>query len=98
MSAMMISQVQIHDPALFQDYLAKSKDIAGRYGAELLARGRLEMVFNGNDKPAPLVVIARFPSLEKLNAWFEDDDYKAIIGLRDKSSHQEMTAWTLIED
>ena len=61
MSALMIARITVKDPDKFQDYLTRSKQIASQYGAELLHRGTVSRVLNGDDDHA-LVVIARFSS------------------------------------
>ena len=39
MSALMIATITVKDPEKFQQYLAKTQEVAAPYGAELLFRG-----------------------------------------------------------
>ena len=56
MSAIMIATITVKDPEKFQQYLARTQEVAAAYGAELLVRGKADR---------PLTVANR---LEKLNA------------------------------
>ncbi|MBZ0215293.1 MAG: DUF1330 domain-containing protein, partial [Fimbriimonadaceae bacterium] len=43
-----------------------------------------------------LVVIVRFPSLEKLNAWYASDEYQALVPLREEAANIKMTGYQII--
>ena len=93
MSAFMISQITITDAEKFQEYLTKTQIVAKHYGAQMMFRGKLNSVLNGQAKDHSIVVAVRFPDAEKLNSWFHSTDYQALIPLRDASSIQIMTAY-----
>ncbi|MES0864362.1 DUF1330 domain-containing protein [Ruegeria sp. SCPT10] len=93
MSALFISRVTIKDPAKFQEYLQKSKDLASQYGAELLASGRDPRALAGETIKHQLAVVVRFPTVEDLNAWHDSPAYQALVPLRLESSEQEMTVY-----
>lgn len=93
MSALFISRVTIKDPAKFQKYLQKSKDLASQYGAEHLASGRDPRSLAGEAIKHQLAVVVRFPTVEDLNAWHESPAYQALVPLRLESSEQEMTVY-----
>lgn len=95
MSALMISTITVKDPAKFQEYLAKTQEVARTFGAEIVFRGKLDRVLNGNGDHQ-LVVVARFPSAEKLNAWYDSPEYEPLIPLREEGSHMNMTAYDAI--
>ena len=48
----MIARISVKDPEKFQDYLAKTQQIAAPYGAEFLYRGKVDRALNGNDDHA----------------------------------------------
>lgn len=96
MSALMIARITVKDPDKFQDYLTRSKQIASQYGAELLHRGTVSRALNGDDDHA-LVVIARFPSVDSINEWFDSDAYKPLAALRDEGTDMQMTSYALAE-
>lgn len=94
MSALMISTIEVTDPQSFASYLQKSKQLASRYGAELLFRGTQTDSLNGDSPSGPMIVIARFPDIDSIKAWNNSQEYKDLIPLRDAGSHQVMTAYT----
>ena len=98
MSALMVSQVEVLSPALFQEYLEKSKAIAGPLGAELIVRGRFAESLNGEPQPHHLLMIAKFPTIEAIETWFGCDEYKAIVPLRDRGSNQTISVYSMLED
>lgn len=95
MSALMISTITVKDAAKFQEYLAKTQEVAQTFGAELVFRGKLDRVLNGNGGHQ-IVVVAKFPSAEKLNAWFDSPEYQLLIPLREEGAHMNMTAYDAI--
>ncbi|WP_282609418.1 DUF1330 domain-containing protein [Pelagibius sp. Alg239-R121] len=93
MSAIMISQIKVTDPEAFQAYLSKTQEIARPYGAELLFRGRMGDVLNGQPEGHHLVVIARFPDAATIQRWHASPEYQALIPLRDQGSSQIMVTY-----
>ncbi|MEM1422109.1 MAG: DUF1330 domain-containing protein [Pseudomonadota bacterium] len=93
MSALFISRVTIKDPAKFQDYLQRSKDLASLHGAQLLASGKAPRALSGSPAPHQLAVIVRFPGMEVLEAWHASEAYQALIPLREEASDQEITVY-----
>ena len=95
MSALMIARITVKDPAKFQDYLAKTKSLAAQFGAELLYRGKVNRALNGKDDHA-LAVIAKFPSVEKLNEWYDSEAYQPLKALRDEGTDMQMTSYEVM--
>jgi uncharacterized protein (DUF1330 family) len=93
MTALMISTIEVTDPASFQDYMMATQKVAGPYGAKLLFRGKLDAMLSESDRPGPLVVVVSFPDIETLHRWNASPEYQDLIPLRDKSSVQTMTAY-----
>ncbi|MGI9452448.1 MAG: DUF1330 domain-containing protein [Geminicoccaceae bacterium] len=90
----MIARITVKDPEKFKQYLAKTQQVAASYGAELLYRGKVDRALNGSDDHA-LAVIAKFPSVEKLNAWYDSDAYQPLKALRDAGTDMQMTSYEL---
>ena len=93
MSAIMMSQIKVTNPEIFQNYLEKSKTIASRYGAELMFRGKKQGVLNGQTGEHQMLVIARFPDMASIDAWSADPEYQALIPLREEGSEQVMVTY-----
>ncbi len=93
MPALMISQVTVTDQEKFQDYFAQTRTIGAKYGAKAVARGNHAKTLNGDDDGHQMVVVVEFPSMEQLEAWYDSNEYKAIVPLREEGSHQHMVAY-----
>ena len=96
MSALMIARITVKDPAKFQEYFAKTQQVAAPYGAELLVRGKVDRALNG-DKDHAIAVIAKFPSIAKLNEWYDSDAYRPLKALRDEGTDMHMTSYEIID-
>ncbi len=94
MSALMIAKITVKDPEKFKAYFAKTQQVAAPYGAELLYRGKVDRALSGSDDHA-LAVIAKFPNVEKLNAWYDSDAYQPLKALRDEGTDMQMTSYEL---
>lgn len=95
MSALFISRVTIKDQAKFQEYLHRSKDLAARHGAKLLASGKAPRALSGSPAPHQIAVIVSFPSMEELDEWHDSKAYQDLIPLRQEASDQEITVYDL---
>ena len=96
MSALMIANIAIKDQAKFEEYLTKSKQLAGPYGAELVYRGKTDRILAGGENDHGLIVIAKFPSLDKINEWFDSEDYQALVPLREAGTEMKMTTYSIL--
>ena len=97
MSALMIARITVKDPALFQDYLAKSKQLASGYGAELVYRGKVGSDLTGEARDHELVVIAKFPSLQSIDDWYGSEEYRPLMALRDEGTEMRMTSYAVTD-
>ncbi len=93
MSALFTSRITLKDQARFQEYLEKSKAMAGKHGAELLASAIEPRALSGNPKPHQIVVVVRFPSMDDLDAWHDSQAYQDLLPLRLEASDQEITVY-----
>lgn len=93
MPAYMISQVTVTNRDKFQDYLAKTRSVAAQFGARPVAVGTQPKILNGESDGHQMVFVIEFETIEKLNAWYNSDDYQALASLRDEGSIQRMIAY-----
>ena len=96
MSAIMIARITVKNPARFQEYLAKTQQLAASYGANLLVRGKADRVLTGGNKDHQLTIVVNFPSLEKIDEWYESDAYKPLMALRDEGADMQMTSYEVM--
>ncbi len=65
-------------------YQQAAGPLAAKHGAQPVAQLPLASHPVG-DTPAAFVAVARFPSSEAVDTFFQDDDYLAIVDVRDRS-------------
>lgn len=94
MSALMIARITVKSPEKFKENLAKSKELAAAHGAELLFRGQVDRALNG-DNDHTLAIIAQFPSIADINAWYDSPAYQPLKAVRDKGTQMQMTSYQL---
>ena len=85
MSAYLIAQLKITDPAAFERYRAKVPEVIERYGGRYLVRGGDTEVLEGA-LPMPRLVVIVFPSMADAKRFYHSPEYQEIIGLRTAAS------------
>ncbi|HKM62907.1 MAG TPA: DUF1330 domain-containing protein [Acidisphaera sp.] len=91
--AYLIGNLQITDPARFQQYREPVEVQLARVGARFLVRGGAVTAVEGDPGLHRLIVIA-FPDMTTLRTRHDSDDYAPLIRLRQSAS----TGWfTLAE-
>ena len=81
MAAYFIAQYQVKDPSLYQEYSAGAGPTLAAHGAELVALDVAAETIEGTP-PGAQTVIIKFESTEKAKAWYNSDDYQAVVGKR----------------
>lgn len=74
MSAYLISEVDVHDPAGFEAYRTIAAKAIVQYGGRYLVRGGAASIVEGGPPPKNIIV-AEFPWMEKLNEWYASPEY-----------------------
>lgn len=82
MTAYVIIQVKVSDPALLKAYQQKAPDIIKKYHGKILARGGETVTLEGNSKPDRVVII-EFPSLAQANSFYSSTEYTEARSLRE---------------
>jgi len=83
--AYVIAEVEVTDPTVFQDYVAKAGPTLGPHQAQFLARSKA--VSKEGTAPAGEIVVLRFESLEAAERWYNSAEYSAAIPLRQRSAN-----------
>ena len=86
MSVYVVGQLNIHNPADYQEYLAGFTPIFERYDGELLATSQQETEVLEGAWAMPRTVLMRFPDTETARAWFNDPDYQKLAEIRRRSA------------
>jgi uncharacterized protein (DUF1330 family) len=85
MSAFVIFDVEIHDPARYQVFMAAVKPALAAAGARYLARGRAHRVYEGDWLPRRLVIL-EFPSVSAWEQFYRGPIYQGLRTIRDECS------------
>ena len=86
MAAYVIGEVEITDPATYEDYRKQVLAVVTKYGGRFIARGGRAEALEGSPAAKRLVVL-EFPSYEQAQTWYRSPEYAPLITLRQKASH-----------
>ena len=85
MSAYVIFDVEIRDPARYQDFMKAVKPALDAAGGRYLARGGEHKVYEG-DWQQRRIVLLEFPSVAAFEAFYNGKVYGDLKGIRDECS------------
>jgi uncharacterized protein (DUF1330 family) len=89
MTAYVILDIEITDPALFEEYKKIAPASIAAFGGKYLARGGATETLEGSWYPKRLVIL-EFDSVPKARAWLESNEYKNARDLRQKTSRTQL--------
>ena len=89
MPAYMINDMEVTDPATFDEYRKLSPAAIAQYGGRFLARGGATTRLEGTWLPKRLVIV-EFPSVERAQAWLDSPEYAKARALRHASARSNM--------
>ena len=88
MTAYVIFDIEVTDPAGYADYKELAQATVPLYGGKYLARGGKTETLEGQWQPARLVIL-EFPSTEQAKTWINSPEYAPARALRNKYAHSE---------
>ena len=91
MSAYVIFDVEIRDPARYQDFMSQVKPALAQAGAKYLARGGEHRVYEGDWLPRRIVIL-EFPNLEAWESFYNGPVYQGLKSIRDECSSARLVA------
>lgn len=86
MAAYLIAQIEVLDPAGFEEYRSQVPALFKKHGARLLVRGGEVETIEGEWDPGRLLVW-EFPSKEDITRLFESEEYAPLHALRKRSAN-----------
>jgi uncharacterized protein (DUF1330 family) len=96
MTAFFIATSKINNLEKFQQYGQQAGSSIGSYGGELVLKGKFEeSLTTAKTGIHQAVGIISFPSLEKLNDWYQSDIYQGLIPLRDEAVDMTITTYSV---
>ena len=89
MSAYVIVDINIHDPAGYEKYKQLAASTVEAYGGKYVARGGATEVFEGAWTPGRLVIL-EFESIEQARTWLDSPEYGPPKALRHQTATTNM--------
>jgi uncharacterized protein (DUF1330 family) len=79
MSAYLISQIEVLDPEAWENYRLRAAPAIAQFGGRYLVRGAaaevIEADWPSEEPPPQTVIVAEFPSMTALKAWYASPEY-----------------------
>ena len=91
MAAYMIADIEVHDPAIYDEYRKQVKATIDQYGGRFLVRGGAHELLEG-EADIHRTVVLEFPSMEALKRWYHSPEYAPLIALRKKAARGHLFA------
>jgi len=89
MPAYIIVQVEVTDPAGYDDYKKIVPASLAAYGGKFAVRGGACETLEGSWQPKRVVVL-EFPCMERAKQWWASDEYRDAKALRQRTAKTEM--------
>lgn len=89
MPAYIVVEIEVKDPAVFEEYKKLSPATIQQYGGRYLARGGATECLEGDWLPSRLVIL-EFPSMEQARVWYNSPEYTHAKGYRLRSAGGQM--------
>jgi len=88
-AAYIVVQIDVHDPATYEEYKAAAQNTLAAFGGRYLVRGAPVECLEGTWTPRRFVVL-EFPSKEQARAWWASAAYGPARAIRHASATSEM--------
>jgi uncharacterized protein (DUF1330 family) len=85
MAAYLVAELEVTDPAQFEEYRKGVPASIAAYGGRYIARGGAIEPLEGDWSPKRMVIV-EFPSLAQAKAWYASAEYRDLLALRLKSA------------
>ncbi len=85
MAAYLIADVDVKDPAAYEEYRLKVADTSAPFGARYLTRAGATEVLEGDWNPKRFVIL-EFPSARHIRDWYASPAYRPLLELRKRAA------------
>lgn len=89
MAAYVIVEIDVTDPARYEDYKAAASATIAQHGGKYLVRGGRAELLEGEGAPRRIVVL-EFPTLDQAKGWFHSSEYLPAKKIRQESARARM--------
>lgn len=91
MAAYIWGNLEVTDPALYEQYRQQVPALIAAQGGRYLVRGGAAQALEGDYAPRRLVII-EFPDMARLRAFYDAPAYQALVALRQRASRGDLFA------
>lgn len=84
--AYLIAEIDVHDPAGFEDYRSAVAPMIAEFGGRYLVRGGTVTALEG-EAPTARIVVLEFPDAETAQRFWSSDDYAPVAAIRHRTTH-----------
>jgi len=88
MSAYLVVDSHLTDPALYEQYKLQAKPLAEQHGGEYLARGGPMSIKESALWSPTRMVLIRFPSVSQAEAFYQSPEYQKALQISKKSAER----------
>ncbi len=82
---MIVEAKEVMDKEKYGEYIKRVPQTIEKFGGEYLARGGKVKVVSGDWNPER-VIIVKFDSMERFQAWWNSPEYRAVAPLREQAT------------
>jgi len=91
MAAYVMGEIEVTDPATYEDYRKQVLATIQKHDGKFLVRGGKVEALEGGWSPKRLVLL-EFPTMEQALKWYRSADYAPLIKVRQKASRGKLVA------
>lgn len=91
MAAYVFANVEVTDPAAYEEYRQQVPALIAKHGGRYLVRGGTAETLEG-PVAANRMVILEFPDMTHLKAFYDSPEYRPLIALRQRASKSSLMA------
>jgi uncharacterized protein (DUF1330 family) len=91
MAAYVIGEIEVTDPATYDEYRKQVVATVQKFGGRFVVRGGKVEALEGGWSPQRIVVL-EFPTLADAQRWYRSADYAPLIKLRQKAARGKLIA------
>jgi len=85
MAAYLMGEIEVTDPAVYEDYRKQVLAVVTKYGGRFIVRGGQVETLEGGWAPKRFVAL-EFPSMDQARSFYRSPEYAPLIALRQKAS------------
>lgn len=89
MAAYVIVDIEVTDPAGYEEYRKLAAPAVAAFGGKFLVRGGPTATLEGNWHPKR-VVLLEFPDVQRAQAWWASEQYRAARAIRQRTATTNM--------